>query len=231
MDSMSSDCSMVPDTHDVHALASVAAEFEASVEKFLDEALISDIRETPLITLDGVLDDRREREERLDRIRGRTKELMDEELAKEKHEREVRELEEAISTSSQPVPVPKQRERRPSRRDAAEAPATTAAAAPAAAPAAEGPPPPAAAVAADGEEVAAVAASLPFKLESAGVARSREQNPYVLNMTDFVPEVQATRSARDLKAENEVLRACLKGARSDPKAFESYLRRSTQTTL
>ena len=82
-----------------------------------------------------------------------------------------------------------------------------------------------------GPRPGAVAASLPFKLESLGVAKSREQNPYVLNVTDFVPEVQATRSARELKAENEVLRACLKDARSNPKAFESYLRRSTQTTL
>ena len=41
--------------HDVHALAAVAASLENETEKFLDDALITDIKDTPLTTLDGDL--------------------------------------------------------------------------------------------------------------------------------------------------------------------------------
>ena len=55
-------------------------------------------------------------------------------------------------------------------------------------------------------------------------------NPYVLDMTEFMPEMDATRKARELRAENEALRACLKNGKA-PKAFEQYLRRSSHTAV
>ena len=91
--------------HDVHALASEAAEFEASVNRFLDEALISDFQTTPLHTLDDVLDARREKEEQRLRVQARAKELMADEVAKDRHERELRDLAEAISVTNEPSPA------------------------------------------------------------------------------------------------------------------------------
>ena len=41
------------DPHDVHALASEAADLEAQTEQFFDQVLITEINETPLTTLDG----------------------------------------------------------------------------------------------------------------------------------------------------------------------------------
>lgn len=205
---------------DVHALASEAAEFEASVERFFDDALITDIKDTPLTTLDGVLEERREREERMDRVRGRAKELLEEELAKERHERELRELKDAISvaqpedanasstaggaaSSSSSV----QQQSQPHQRRKA-TPGGVGATAESVASGARA-------------TAAAPTTELPFELEGAG--RSRELNPYVANFTDFVAEVEASRQARELRAESELLRQCLQGANARrSKAFEPY---------
>ena len=43
-----------------HAMAAEAAEMEASVERFLDEAMIEEFKATPLHTLEGVLEERKE---------------------------------------------------------------------------------------------------------------------------------------------------------------------------
>ena len=79
-----------------HAMAAEAAEMEASVERFLDEAMIEEFKTTPLHTLEGVLEERRELEERRARIRSRSEQLMQEELANQRHEKEVQELQDAI---------------------------------------------------------------------------------------------------------------------------------------
>ena len=71
----------------------------------MDEALIAEFRETPLHTLDDVLQERRERNERDERVRGRAKELLDEELEKRRQAKELRELEEAITASQAPAPA------------------------------------------------------------------------------------------------------------------------------
>jgi len=191
---------------DVHALASEAAQLEAETEKFLDEALISSMRDAPLTTLDAVLSERQEAAERSVRVGNRAKELMEAEMAKARHEREVKELEEAISVTAPP-------------------PSSAAGKKRASPPLANSPTP--APPLSESTEEAAAAAALPFELES---AQRQPPNPYILNLTEFVPEVEATRQARDLKKENEVLRACLQvGVR--PNAFEGYLRRSTHTSL
>ena len=80
-----------------HELAAKAVENAAAVEKFFDDVLIDDFKATPLTNLDEVLDERKERAERLESLASRTKELLDEELAQEKHKQEVKDLEEAIS--------------------------------------------------------------------------------------------------------------------------------------
>ena len=95
----------VHDVHDVHAIASEAAELEAETEKFLDEALITDFQETPLTTMEDVLEERREAAESRDRVKQRAKELLEQEIAKEKHAREVKELEEAVGVAAQPLPA------------------------------------------------------------------------------------------------------------------------------
>ena len=75
-----------------HAMASEASEIEASVERFLDESLIDEFKSTPLHTMEGVLEQRKEEEERRARIASRAEQLMQEELAKERHEKELKEL-------------------------------------------------------------------------------------------------------------------------------------------
>ena len=204
------------DTNDVHELAAMATRFEADVEKFLDDALIADVKSTALTTLDGVLEGRRERDERSERIQNRTKELLDEELAKQKHERELKDLEEAIAVTQQPVPgsaVGGKRERR-----ASAGPGATAA------PATE------AATSVLAVENDATVPPAPFKLESE-TRKTNAQNPYVLNMTDFLSENVATRQARDLRTENELLRKCMSGDKRAPKAFETYLKRSAHSSI
>ena len=191
--------------HDVHALAAEAAARTAEVEKFFDDVLIDDFKATPLNTMEEVLGERKERDERASRLAARTKELMDEEIAKQKHEREVKELEEvAKELTATEAKDGKPGSKSGSRSGGAGSSSSSAAAA-------------------DAEPAPA-----PFKLESAGRKKSEVNNPYVLNLTEFVPEQEATRAARDLRAENDVLRACLKDTKN-PKAFESYLRRSTHT--
>ena len=195
--------------HDVHELARVAAELEAETEKLLDETLIADIQETPLVTVDAVLGEREEAKERRERVESRAKEMLEEELAKQRHEREVKDLEEAISVTQKPI-----------------AKATTAAA--------RKPPSASAPAAASPEPEEEAPPTAPFQLASANVrknVRAREANPYVLNLTEFVPETEATRKARDLRKETELLKACLADAKlaGRPNAFESYLKRGAST--
>ena len=204
---------------DVHALASQAAELEAEMEKFFDDALISDIKETPLTTVDGVLEDRNQAKEQRERVQRRAKEMLDEDLEKEKQAREVKDLEEAISVTKVSEPaVAAVTKKKDGKKPAAAA----------AAPSSDD------AAAADAKASAtAAAAELPFKLESLGVMRSREANPYVLNLTEFLPEQEATRQARDLKAENELLRKCLADAQKGKggNAFEGFLRRNAHHSV
>lgn len=210
------------DTNDVHALAAVATKFEADVEKFLDDALIADVTSTPLTTLDDVLAERQDRQQREERLKSRRGEFLEEELAKQRHEREVKELEEAVAVTQQPMPgaplpigANGQRSRRASAGPGAEKGNAVAAAA--------------AEVEAARRELEAVEANVapPFKLESAS-RKTDAQNPYVLNLTDFLPEVQSTRQARELRAENDILRKCLGDNARQPKAFEAYLKRNAQ---
>ena len=171
---------------------------EADIEKFLDEALITDFRETPLHTMENVLEERRWRSEREERVSSRAKEFLAEEVAKERHARELRELEEAITTTKEPLEASCKEGGKGSK---------------AGAPSAE-----------DASWSAAIA-SAPFKLEAAG--RSRDMKPYMANLTDFVTEGESSRNIRELQAENELLRKCLgEGGANEPKAFESYLRRA-----
>jgi hypothetical protein len=179
-------------------IASEAAVIEADIEKFLDEALITAFRETPLHTMENVLEERRWRSEREERVSSRAKEFLAEEVAKERHARELRELEEAITTTKEPLEASGKEGGKGSK---------------AGAPSAE-----------DASWSAAIA-SAPFKLEAAG--RSRDMKPYMANLTDFVTEGESSRNIRELQAENELLRKCLgEGGANEPKAFESYLRRA-----
>ena len=190
----------------------------AEVEKFLDDVLISDIQETPLSNIDDVIDDRRSRDERMQRIESRAKELLQEEMLKATHERDVKELEEAVATVNAPNPGeaaasdPKASRSSKSTGGKRGSPTDLSSSSSSSMGGGSGDtvPPPA-----------------PFKLESANRKKS-EQNPYVLNLTEFLPESDATRQARDLKAENDVLKACLANAKN-PRAFDAYLKRSTHT--
>ena len=85
------------------AITEEASALEAETEKFLDEALISDFQETPLTTLESVIEERQQANERRDRVQSRAKELLELEIAKEKHEKEVKDLEDAISATAQPA--------------------------------------------------------------------------------------------------------------------------------
>ena len=188
------------------AITEEASALEAETEKFLDEALISDFQETPLTTLESVIEERQQANERRDRVQSRAKELLELEIAKEKHEKEVKDLEDAISATAQPA-APSGAAGKKKKEAAA-----------AAAPAAES---------SSAADDFLLKTSMPFKLESAD---RKDLNPYVLNLTEFLPEVETTRKARDLRAENELLKACLKNAKG-PNAFQDYLRRSSHTTL
>ena len=103
-----------------HALASEAAENEAAVERFLDESLIDEFKSTPLHTMEGVLEQRKEEEERRARIASRAEQLMQEELAKERHEKELKELKDAIATTSEPEAPGRPKRAASSKRAAAE---------------------------------------------------------------------------------------------------------------
>ena len=213
------------DPHDVHALASEAADLEAQTEQFFDQVLITEINETPLTTLDGVLDERFEATQRRDRFHARHKELLAEELAKQKHEREVKDLEDAINTTNQPMPINNKGNGKSKLASVSMIEKSVAAA-----PSDEKPKDgrsPSPEEAAPSAAVAAIAATLPFQLESLKGERARDANPYVLNLTEFVPETEATRQARELRAESDLLRKCLEGHNSSkPRAFEGYLKHS-----
>lgn len=95
--------------HDVHSIASRAAEFEATVERFLDEAIISDVSSAMSgAAVDETLEIRREQQSRMQRVHERATQLMEEHVAKNRHAQEVRELEEAVSISRRPVSMGKQ---------------------------------------------------------------------------------------------------------------------------
>lgn len=184
----------------------------------MDEALIAEFRETPLHTLDDVLQERRERNERDERVRGRAKELLDEELEKRRQAKELRELEEAITASQ--APAPDQTAASHKERGRPSAPA----AAPASAPAADGE----AAGELSATTLAAAVATAPFELEGAG--RSVGLRPYVANLTDFVAEGEASRVVRELRAESDLLRKCLADGKDRPRAFDTYLKASKSMT-
>ena len=97
VDERSQDSSSVPEWSDgalalengasSSEFAAQATAHAAEVEKFLDQALIDDIQQTPLTTLEGVLESRREAEERSARLAARSKELLQEELEKDGHKK------------------------------------------------------------------------------------------------------------------------------------------------
>ena len=215
-----------------HEFAARAVANAAEVEKFFDDVLINDFKTTPLNNLDEVLDERREREERKDRLASRAKELLEEEMAKAKHEKEVKDLEEAISITAVPAEVGGSGKGGSGSKakggggsgggSGGGGGGTGGGTGSASSSGADGRGSPA-------DDEAAAPAQAPFKLSSEGRKKS-EANPYVLNLTEFVPELDATRKARELKAENEALRACLKNG-ANPKAFEQYLRRSSHTSI
>ena len=188
-----------------------AAEIEASVEKFLDQVLIADFKETPLYTIEGVLEERRERDERQQRVHRRAKELFDEEMVKERHAKELRDLEEAITATKLPEgvgrPGSQQQQdgdvstRKERRTDATAPPSAAASDAP----------------------LSSLTVSAPFKLSGAG--RSSKLKPYVPDTSEFISEGEASRTIQQLRAESELLRKCFSDGRN-PKAFEGFLRNS-----
>ncbi|KAL1529851.1 hypothetical protein AB1Y20_000782 [Prymnesium parvum] len=91
----------------VHDLARQGNELDAQIEQFLDEVLLDDIRQTPLITMENVLEERRARAERAKRIKDRTQEMLQEEMAKQKHDEELRELEAAAAALRDPKNAPR----------------------------------------------------------------------------------------------------------------------------
>lgn len=192
-----------------HALASEAAENEAAVERFLDESLIDEFKSTPLHTLESVLEQRQEVEERRARLAARADELMKEELAKRRHDKELRELQDAITerAAEDGPPVPAGRGAKPSKLEAARSLPSKGARSAGPPSAAAGPP-----------------SALQSKLEGAG--RSKNLKPYVYNHTEFVGTADANRHLSGLKKENDLLRKCLQDSRK-PGAFEQYLKAST----
>lgn len=192
-----------------HALAAAAAENEAAVERFLDESLIDEFKSTPLHTLEGVLEQRREAEERRVRLAARADELMQEELAKRRHDRELRELQDAIAESAEETSASALggRARSSSKLEAARSLPTKGARSSGPPSADAGPP-----------------SALQSKLEGAG--RSKSLKPYVYNHTEFVGTADANRHLGGLRKENELLRKCLQDSRT-PGAFDQYLKTST----
>lgn len=193
--------------HDVHRLAQEANEIEASIERFLDEALITEMREAPLTTMEDVMEERRSRELSTARVHDRAKELLKEELSKAEHERDVEELERAVAASKQPAS------------DASKAGAAS-----------------------EESETSRLHAEAPVKLNGAGCSkglkpcvrpcplplasatprvpvRARTARRYLADLTEFVPEGEASRKARTLREENDLLRKCLADA-GNPRAFE-----------
>ena len=156
---------------------------EATVERFLDESLLDDFKSTPLHTLESVLEQRKEADERRTRISERAEQLMQEELAKERHEKEVRDLQAAITETAEPPP---------SRPTKAKGGGAATAAAPAVAKA---------------DNPFSIEASL------TGAGKSKNLKPYVYNHTEFVTATDANRHLQGLRQENEMLRRCLQEPR------------------
>lgn len=154
-------------------------------------------------------------------MQSRTKEMLQEELEKQKQAKELKALEEAISASQAPPPSRSAKER-----------AGKSAGAPSDAsdPSAEGGNGgDGSSSSGSGEDTsswAAAVATAPVKLEGAG--RSHNIKPYFANLTDFVAEGEACRQVRELQAESELLRKCLADSKQ-PRAFESYLKMSKGT--
>ena len=192
-----------------YALDAEATDMEAAVERFMDESLLEDFNTTPLHTMEDVLEERRKLEERRERIRSRSEQLLKEELATRKHEKEVQELQDAI----------KEREAEDAKAAASSGKAKLGG------PASRGRGAGAAATAAaeglkDGTPAPTGAVT---KLTAAGC--SKNLKPYVYDHTDFVAQGDANRNSSKLKNENEMLRKCLQGADArKPGAFEAYLR-------
>ena len=139
------------------AMAAEAAEMEASVERFLDEAMIEEFKTTPLHTLEGVLEERKELEERRARIQSRSEQLMQEELANRRHEKEVQELQDAIKErGAEDAVAAKAKPGATGRRAATPEP--------------------------DSVELAAAL----LGVELTGAGRSKNLKPYVYNHTEFV---------------------------------------------
>lgn len=200
--------------HDVHAIAAEAADIEASIEKFIDDALIADFQSTPLTTIEDVLEARHEKEQRENRLKDRAAELLKEEETKQKHEKDVRDLETAISVTQQQPSISNEhavsssagsgssRSSRSSGKVAAQA-----------TPVEENP-------------IESVVSERLNKLESVKRSAAHAQNPYIADMTMFVPGIQASRQTQKLRADNELLRRCLTD-KSNPRAFENFIRNST----
>lgn len=147
-----------------HAMAAEAAEMEASVERFLDEAMIEEFKATPLHTLEGVLEERKELEERAARIRSRSEQLMQEDLANRRHEKEVQELQDAIKErGAEDVVAAKAKPGAAGRRAATPEP--------------------------DSVELAAAL----LGVELTGAGRSKNLKPYVYNHTEFVSTADSSR--------------------------------------
>ena len=62
--------------HNVHELAREGNELDAQIEKFFDDVLIDDIQQTPLVTIEGVIRERHERDELHTRLRARAQEML-----------------------------------------------------------------------------------------------------------------------------------------------------------
>lgn len=213
-EALPADTSDAPDTFS-SLLAAEANDLQASVERFLDEAMIEDMRQTPLTTVEEVLEERSARRERDQRVLARAAELRDEDAAKERHAAELRDLEEIVATSTPAEggrPGSRQAGPAEQRRQADAARKAEAAAARAGAEDVNDP------------SWAAAVATAPVKLEGAG--RSKGLTPYVPDLSEFAPEPERNRQRERLEAENELLRKCLANGR-DPKAFQSYLHANT----
>lgn len=199
------------DPNSSHAIASEAAENEAALERFLDESLLDDFKSTPLHTMEGVLEQRQELEERRARLAARSDELMKEELAKRRHDKELRELQDAITEraaeDASAATAPGGRGAKPSKLEAARSLPSKGARS-AGPPSADAGPP----------------SALQSKLEGAG--RSKNLKPYVYNHTEFVGTADANRHLNGLKKENDLLRKCLQDSRK-PGAFDHYLKTNT----
>mmetsp|Transcript_4194 Transcript_4194/g.13803 ORF Transcript_4194/g.13803 Transcript_4194/m.13803 type:complete len:179 (+) Transcript_4194:227-763(+) len=90
---------------DVHKLAAEAGLIEADIEKFLDDSLIGDINSAAdAEELEASMLERRDQRAAKARVAERAAELLAAELAKERHEAELRQLKEAVNTTREARP-------------------------------------------------------------------------------------------------------------------------------